>query len=280
MDAWAVGLSTGCFYQIRISEVLGWIRDSGFTRIEISSHPKHLDCRDGETLKSVASLIRRLGLEPHSFHAPFGADLDICSPDAGVRGPSMEKVKRAIEAAADLGVRNFVVHPGPDREWRVTQAEHELRLRAVFESLSLLGGHCRRLGVTLVLENMLPHLSFGYPLDLLRIVGSLDGLGVGICLDTGHGNLTGDVNAVARAFSGRINMLHANDNDGRNDTHLAPGLGRIDWQKLACTLLETGFKGTAILELSGEGNREAAVILREARESSRFIQEAFRKARA
>jgi sugar phosphate isomerase/epimerase len=278
MDAWAVGLSTGCFYQIRISEVLGLIRDSGFSLLEISSHPKHLDYRDAELVKGVASQIRRLGLEAHSFHAPFGADLDITALDAAVRNSSVEKVVRAIEAASELGVREFVLHPGPDREWRLSAAEFEQRIRTSLESLALLCGHCRRLGVSLVLENMLPHLSLGFPVDLLRLVTSLDGFGVGICFDTGHGNLTGDPEAVVRHLSGRISMIHANDNDGRNDTHLAPGLGKIDWHRLARALLQQRFQGPFILELSGEGSRAAAVILGEAQASKQMIQEAYRKA--
>jgi sugar phosphate isomerase/epimerase len=280
MNAWVVGLSTGCFYQIRISEVLGLIRDSGFSLIEISSHPRHLDYRDGETIKAVASQIRSLGLEAYSLHAPFGADLDISSTDSELRDVSIAKVLGAAEAASELGVRNFVLHPGPDRPWRLASQEFDLRLRSSAEALTLISAHCRRLGISLVLENMLPHLSFGYPLNLLRIVDSLDGFGVGVCLDTGHGNLTGDLEGLVRKFSYRIRMIHANDNDGRNDSHLAPGLGNIDWQQLVRTLLQSRFEGALVLELSGEGNREAAVILREAQESSRIIQEAYRRSSA
>lgn len=40
MSDWAVGLSTGCFYQKSIFEVLETIRNGGFSLIEIcSSHP-------------------------------------------------------------------------------------------------------------------------------------------------------------------------------------------------------------------------------------------------
>ena len=42
LSDWAVGLSTGCFWQTSIFDCLEDIRNSGFGRIEICSFPAHL----------------------------------------------------------------------------------------------------------------------------------------------------------------------------------------------------------------------------------------------
>jgi hypothetical protein len=56
MSDWAVGLSTGCFWQTSIFECLEDIRNSGFGRIEICSFPAHLDFHDVERVKRAAAL--------------------------------------------------------------------------------------------------------------------------------------------------------------------------------------------------------------------------------
>ena len=43
MPDWVVGLSTGCCCQSNICESLDDIRTAGFWRIEVCSHPRHLD---------------------------------------------------------------------------------------------------------------------------------------------------------------------------------------------------------------------------------------------
>ena len=54
MSDWAVGLSTGCFWQTSIFDCLEDIRNSGFGRIEICSSPAHLDYHDVERVKRAA----------------------------------------------------------------------------------------------------------------------------------------------------------------------------------------------------------------------------------
>ena len=71
MTDWALGLSTGCFYQTSIFDVLKEIRNGGFSLIEICSHRDHQDYRDRPLVRKVSELIEDFGMEPFSFHAPF-----------------------------------------------------------------------------------------------------------------------------------------------------------------------------------------------------------------
>lgn len=251
MSEWPVGLSTGCFYQEPILECLTRIQQKGFNLIEICSAPAHLDYHDNETLKRAAAKIRELHLEPYSFHAPFADHIDITESDDRKRDRALREILTAAEAAAALGVGYFVIHPGPEREG-IPESERLERLNRAATVLNEIARHCRELGLGLVLENMLPHLFAGHVRDLLWMLGSLDTTDVGICLDTGHAYLSGDLRTVAQKLSGHLWMVHASDNHGKFDDHIAPGDGAINWDSILRQLRQSGFHGPLILELSGD----------------------------
>ena len=256
MSDWAVGLSTGCFFQTSIFECLEDIRNSGFGRIEICSFPAHLDYHNLECVKHAASVINERGRETYSFHAPFSEKIDITSPDPQARDFALKELLQAADAAALLNVRYFVIHPGPEN---ATLPDHERfwRLQNAVGVLNQTFLHCRSLGVGLVLENMLPHLFAGRIRDLLWILGALDTCDVGICLDTGHAHLSGDLAAAVHKLSGHLWMVHASDNRRQFDDHLPPGDGTVNWAGLLEDLYDLHFNGTFILEINGTGDRKS-----------------------
>ena len=270
MSDWAVGVSTGCFWQTSIFDCLEDIRNSGFGRIEICSWPAHLDYHDPDRVRSAARLIDELGLETYSFHAPFSEHIDITSPDPHAREFALKELVQAADAAAILKVRYFVIHPGPEK---ATLPEHERfwRMENAVGVLNQAFVHCRRLGVGLVLENMLPHLFAGRTRDLLWILGALDSTEVGICLDTGHAHLGEDLPAVLHKLSGHLWMVHASDNYGKYDDHLTPGDGEINWAAFLAHLYDLHFNGALILEISGSGERKE--ILERARRGRSYLRD-------
>jgi sugar phosphate isomerase/epimerase len=277
MSDWPIGLSTGCFYRKSIFDVLGDIRNNGISIIEICSYPSHLDYHDLETVKKAAAKIKELGLEPFSFHAPFAENIDITSLEENERQRSIKEILMAAEAAAHLEVFHFVIHPGPEKEKKPPVEEHFHRLENAAEALNQVSKQCLSHGMTLILENMLPHHLFGHTSDLMWIMGAIEGRNVGICLDTGHAHLSGDLYTVTYKLSGHLKMVHAADNRGKNDDHLPPGRGDIDWALLIDRLEETGFNGTLILELSGENNKSSLQLLEEARQARNFIRKIAQK---
>lgn len=270
MSDWPVGLSTGCFWQTSIFDCLEDIRNSGFGRIEICSFPAHLDYHDLKKVKRADALIHKLGLEPYSFHAPFADHIDITAPDPHARDLAQRELFKAADAAAILKVRYLVVHPGPENA-TLPQHERFWRLENAVGVLNRVFLHCRRLGVGLVLENMLPHLFAGRIRDLLWILGALDYCEVGICLDTGHAFLGEDLPAVVHKLSGHLWMVHATDNHRQYDDHLPPGDGEINWAALLDHLNDLHFNGTFIMEISGAGEPQS--ILEGARRGRAYLRE-------
>ncbi len=134
-----------------------------------------------------------------------------------------------------------------------------------------------KLGIGIVLENMLPHLFFGNMRDMLWIIGAIHSPLVGTCLDTGHAFIAGDLHRIMFKMSGYLQYIHANDNNGKDDQHLCPGQGKIDWQRLLHELNEVGFQGTLMLELMGDAQKNPQTVLDEARRSRRFLRDICRR---
>ena len=270
MGDWPVGLSTGCFFQHSIFDCLELIRDAGFSMLEICSWPPHLDYHDRETCERAAARIRELRLEPYSFHAPFAETIDITALDSGQRRRAQDELLCATEAAAVLGVRYLVIHPGPEKSG-LPRHERLDRMENAVAVLDVVAARCRELGVELVLENMLPHLFSGPVRDLLWLLGAMETSDVGICLDTGHAFLSGDLRHVAHKLSGHLRMIHASDNHGQFDDHLPPGDGAIPWPLLWRQLADRGFHGGVILEIAGRGTLDE--ILRGAERGRAFLRD-------
>jgi sugar phosphate isomerase/epimerase len=269
MGDWPIGLSTGCFHDLQIADCLPAIRAAGFHLLEICSFPPHLDYHDLPLVQRTAALLEELELEAYSFHAPFNPAIDITALDVGARQRAVEEISRAAAAAAVLRVRHFVLHPGPENGGGPRE-ERLARMENAAVALDQIAHRCRDLGIHLVLENMLPHLFAGHVRDLLWLMGALRARPVGICLDTGHAFLSGDLPHVAHKLSGHLWMVHASDNRGTFDDHLPPGDGDVPWADLFAQLQRSRFTGTIILEIAGSTDIER--VLAGAQRARRFLR--------
>lgn len=271
MNQWPIGLSTGCFYYRSIFDVLDDIHASGFRQIEICSYPKHLDYHQKDMVREAGEKMRSLDLHPFSFHAPFANHIDITSLHEPTRLGAIHELIVACEAAAVMGVKNIVLHPGPEREGRPPEEEFLQHMNHAANSLNVVARRCHELGINLLLENMLPHLLFGHISDMLYLLGQIKECNVGTCLDTGHASLAGELGTVVHKLSGHLKMLHANDNHGNYDSHLNPGEGRIDWAWLLSELKRHQFKGSLILELAGHQEESTHDTLVRARRAFDYL---------
>ena len=270
MSAWPIGLSTGCFCQQSIFECLDAVRRGGFTLVEVCSVPAHLDYHDLGVVARAARELEARGIQAYSFHAPFADRIDISARDPGLRQRALAKLLRAAEAAARFPARYFVIHPGPERRPVKEPGQRLEGLKRTAEALKAVATRCQELGVGCVLENKLPHLAFASTNDLLWLLSALEAVEVGICLDTGHAHLSGDLYGVLHPLGQRLRMVHAHDNRGGGDEHLPPGSGTIDWHKLLRELDRAAFRGGLILELASKGNVDH--LLAEARKAKRFLR--------
>lgn len=279
MTDWPIALSTGCFYQRSIFDILEPVRDAGFREIEVCSSPGHLDYHNVDEVRRAAERMKDIGLYPVSFHAPFAARIDITSLSRPVRDAALHELLRACEAAALLGCPQVVLHPGPEREGRPPEAEFLQHMHHAAESLNLVAARCCELGVQLLLENMLAHLLFGHVRDMMYLLGEISTCNVGTCLDTGHAHLAREMGLVIQKLSGHLKLVHINDNHGDWDAHLPPGEGTIDWPWVIQELRRNDFHGVLVLELQGGGTEAMDVVLARAVRAREFLDRICSEAR-
>ena len=93
---------------------------------------------------------------------------------------------------------------------------------------------------------------------------------VGLCLDTGHATIAGDIFALVHKLGSHLRLIHAHDNDGHSDIHRTPGDGVIDWERLLRDLVQVRFHGALILELSSAQDMEATLV--KARRGRQFLR--------
>lgn len=116
---------------------------------------------------------------------------------------------------------------------------------------------------------------FGNTSDILWILDALNGIEVGVCFDTGHAFLSGEMANLIRKLAGHLKMVHAHDNRGHFDDHLPPGDGSLDWQPFLRQLMQGGFQGALILEMAG--TPDANATLANARRGRSFLREMLRQ---
>jgi sugar phosphate isomerase/epimerase len=108
-------------------------------------------------------------------------------------------------------------------------------------------------GVRVAVE-VIPN-SLSTPERLVHLIEEqLDGLDVGICFDYGHANLMGDLAEAIETVSGHLWTTHVHDNRGREDEHLVPFMGTINWETAMMETQKIGYDGVLMLEVAGTGD--------------------------
>ena len=183
---------------------------------------------------------------------------------------ALNTLYRWIDFYEMIGIRNMVLHCDNLLETTLNRQE---RVERNIEKLTELAAYIKDKDITVCLENLRPHASEDEDLidrnadDLLYIIERVGSDRFGICLDTGHLNLT-DKNQrefILKAGS-RLKALHVTDNAGIGlfDQHMMPfASGKIDFCEVVEALREVNYRGLFNLEIPGE--RQIPLQLRDAK---------------
>jgi len=209
---------------------------------------------DWRTLPDPLALRKRLadsGFLLHSAHGCWGGQsiraprVDLGHPDDAIRLPSLDDLKRCLDWLAEAGGTHLVVHPGGLSE----PSQAGTRRAALAAGLIELADHAAGTGGTVCVENMPPGVHPGSRMaDLAGLVAELDRAEIGLALDTGHAHIAADPASETRDAGRWLRTTHVHDNNGRQDSHLPPGLGTLDWDAWAASLDAVGYAGPIMLE--------------------------------
>lgn len=254
------GLSTRGFVAKRLnSHVLDRILAAGFRQLEIFAARQHFDYRDPNQVRDVAQWFSDHSVALHALHAPLYSDFDwgltgglaisVAHLERRLRIDSMDEIKRVLDVAERLPFRYLVLHLGLEEE------EYSLeKFDAAFTSIEHLWIFAKERGAKLLLENTSSPL--GTPERLLQFLEYTRLEQVGICFDTGHAHLTGDVQEAFRALGDLIASVHLHDNHRERDEHLMPLEGGIEWGGVVRDLRNAPSRGAelpALFELRDHG---------------------------
>ncbi|GLZ38232.1 sugar phosphate isomerase/epimerase family protein [Actinokineospora sp. NBRC 105648] len=254
-----IGLSTASVWPRTASAAFELAGELGYDGVEVMVWADPLS----QDVPALARRARRTGVPVMAVHAPcLLITQRIWSPDPEVR------LRRAVEAAQDLGAPTVVVHP-PFR-WQRRYADGFADLVTGLEDTS---------GVAVAVENMFPvRRELGVrSVEMTAFRPSIDPT------DVGHRNYTIDLSHTsaarmdAMALAGRMgdNLRHVHLADGtglRKDEHLVPGRGDQPCARLCEWLVERGFTGQVVVEISTRRARDPADRVRDLAEALLFAR--------
>ncbi len=270
------GISTHLYISERLDrDHLVEIAAHGFEAIELFALREHFDYRDRRAAVALAEWLDDTRLRLHSMHAPIAGTyaagtwkdgLSLASADESRRKAALDETLATLDVAAAVPYQVLVVHCGvPDPH----AARGDNHRGALVRSLEELSPVAQRFGVQLAIEVIPNELST--PSALVDLIESDIDAQLGICMDVGHARLMGDVVDAIETCSGHVITTHLHDNRGRNDDHLVPGRGAIDWDAATLAFQKVGYDGMWMFELAVAAERrpilEQAAKARERLES-------------
>jgi sugar phosphate isomerase/epimerase len=93
---------------------------------------------------------------------------------------------------------------------------------------------------------------------LLRLMEAVDSDNFGAVLDTGHLHAQKEILPLSvEKLGSRIQYVHASDNDGQTNQHLAPGKGTVDWDGVFAALKKHAFSGYVAVDVGNTPNLDA-----------------------
>jgi len=212
---------------------------------------------NGNEYLQIARKLRKIGedngITCHQTHAPTRWKC-ACFTDC---------MKRTLEITAEAGAEICVTHP-----------VDSLSVEQNIEMYQKLLPFAKEYGVKIALENVwmwdfdnnrFGNSLFSEPAGMKKIMDILDDESFIVCLDTGHAqivDLQTSAADIVNTMGGRVQALHLQDTDLRQDNHEIPFTMNIPFEPIIRALKNNGYKGYFSLEAFRPfENRDAADTL-------------------
>ena len=229
--------------------ILEFAKD-GITHIELSSeHSEALLKREGEPYeigRKFGEFCRANGISVSQAHMVFPSNI-VTEPKIA------DTLVRQAEMLDGIGTKCGVLHVDPMLNVNIPYEEKIERNIIALKELAKKTAHTR---VKLCLENLsaiLRNID-----EILYVIESVGSEKYGICLDTGHLNLTkpGSHREFILKAGSLLSALHVADNEGEYDQHIVPfGRGNVDFFEVIDALREVGYSGIFNYEIGGDSGK-------------------------
>ena len=211
---------------------------------------------DEEKKKEMIDFYKSLDRD-RSEDTMHGAFLDVAihSTDDRIREVSELRVRQSMEIAKELGIRGVVFHTNMIANFKdAVYMKKWVESNAAFYK-KLLKEYP---GIYVFVENM-----FDFDPDMLLSLAKemAEEEYFGVCLDYAHATLSKVVTKEwFEVLKPYIRHMHINDNDLKNDLHMALGKGKINYKELKEMLETSGIEPSILVEVSKWEDQEASLV--------------------
>ena len=232
-----IGASTLATFKNSLDDSLEFIESLGIKYVELL-HQYPTEEFDLDVLNSF-------NLD-YTIHAPF-MDVNIAALGSKSRANSIEQIKDSIDLANQIDAKVVVVHPGlipflaremPEEVYKVSD-----------NSIKEIGDYSQDSGVNTTIENMPAFETMIYQ-DMNRLNETLVEFDMGMTFDIGHAHHSGI--SPDEMYFDSIKHIHAHDNMGDEDSHLALGEGNIQLKDIITTFENKKYDGIYMIEVNNK----------------------------
>ena len=232
-----IGASTLATFKNSLDDSLEFIESLGIKYVELlHQYP---------TEEFDLDILNSFNLD-YTIHAPF-MDVNIAALGSKSRANSIEQIKDSIDLANRIDAKVVVVHPGlipflaremPEEVYKVSD-----------NSIKEIGDYSHDLGVNTTIENMPAFETMIYQ-DMNRLNETLVEFDMGMTFDIGHAHHSGI--SPDEMYFDSIKHIHAHDNMGDEDSHLALGEGNIQLKDIITTFENKKYDGIYMIEVNNK----------------------------
>ena len=229
-----------------LADAVRRIADLGFHYFELMNHVPHCWPRDWTTAdrKAFRQLVESLGLRISSVNPTF-LDINVASPNPGIRDESIRQLRETVQLAHDIGAGIVVAPAG--RKHMLLAPDQPYLFKLVKEALEILLADCERLDVTFGLENAYNVISSA-PL-LVQMCRELRHAKLKLVYDVANATMVESPLDGLELVAPYLALLHFSDTDPKVWGHDRIGTGAVDFAAVTAKVLALGYDGPTIMEI-------------------------------
>ncbi|MBE6806370.1 MAG: sugar phosphate isomerase/epimerase [Ruminococcaceae bacterium] len=246
------------FYEMGPEDAVKEFIKCGISCAELSDeHGHELFERSDDPIatgKAFAEFLKENNFEMLQGH--LWLSIKICSDETAV-----SKLFKWIDMYEAIGIKNMVLHC--DSMINSGLSVEEVADKNI-ERLKIVAEHIKDKDITICLENLGPKGPVRNADNILYLIDKIGSDKFGVCLDTGHLNIT-DKNQTEFILKAgkKLRGLHIADNQGETDQHWMPfAHGTVDFKAVVKALREIDYNGYFNYEIPGESAHQSLEIRR------------------
>ena len=248
----------GYLWGYSLEHALREIRRLGFRYVELMTTTPHVWPPDLSPAhrRDLRNMLEGLGLELSAVNPTF-LDINLASPNPGIRAESIRQIKEQITLAHDLGAPLVVVIPGRRHPLSAPPVEtvwEDFAREAVFECVE----HAEKNKVVFGLENA-PSLFIDSAERMNFVINEVNSAWMKIVFDVANAAMIEPVVQGLELVKDHVIHVHLSDTDRTRWSHAPVGEGGVDFAPIALALKEMEFSGVSILEVIDSNDPEGGI---------------------